>query len=584
VISTTHDWLALRAQRSPDALALLCDNRRWTFDDLHRDVVSTATALRTHGPLAGDRIALLAGNSAGYVRVVHAVSRLGAILVPLNTRLAESELHHQVDTVRPTLLIADVPNQAVAKRLAARRSSPPRVVPLSELTNDVLPNSAVDVAEITAAEIDGDAPHTIIFTSGTTGRPKGALLTHANHHAAALASADNLGVLPDDRWLACLPLFHVGGLSILIRSVVSGFAVVLHDTFDAQAVNRAIETDGVTIVSVVAVMLQRMLDAQDDQTYPPAFRCALLGGGPAPEPLLRRAMALGVPVTQTYGMTETASQLATLAPHEALRKVGSAGKALRGSAIRVDRDGRPAAIGEAGEILVRGPSLSPGYYDDDTATRAAFTDGWFRTGDLGRLDVGGYLTVLDRRDDLIVSGGENVYPAEVEAVLLEHPNVAEAGVYAVADQTWGKRPAALVVARPDASLDLDQLRRHCDAHLAPFKRPQLLPSVPARWRLRNAHALPCRLLGATRGHEFGGLTQAVGRHVVVDAFVGPWRNAVRLVPDAHIAVARDLPIERRPSRQMFRVALPRVGLELLERLPILHHHRTAQAEVVARIE
>jgi O-succinylbenzoic acid--CoA ligase len=207
-------------------------------------------------------------------------------------------------------------------------------------------------------------------------------------------------------------------------------------------------------------------------------------------------MALGVPVTQTYGMTETASQLATLAPDEALRKLGSVGRALQGSTIRIERDGRPVLAGDTGEILVRGPSVTPGYYDDEAATRDAFSDGWFRTGDLGYLDAGGYLTVRDRRDDLIVSGGENVYPAEVEAVLLEYPGVAEAGVYAVADDTWGHRPVALVVARPDAVLDLDRLRQHCITRLAAYKRPVHVYVVDA---------LPRTAAGKLQRHRLAGI-------------------------------------------------------------------------------
>ena len=311
--------------------------------------------------------------------------------------------------------------------------------------------------------IDLDAIHSIVYTSGTTGRPKGALLTFGNHWWSAVGSALNLGLLPEDRWLAPLPLFHVGGLSILVRSVVYGIPAIVLERFDAAAVNRAIDDERATIVSVVAAMLQRMLAERGDRPYPPWLRCVLLGGGPAPRPLLEECAGRGLPVVQTYGLTEAASQVATLAPEDALRKLGSAGKPLMPTELRID----------GGEILVRGPTVSPGYWNHRTERE----DGWLRTGDLGRLDDEGYLYVLDRREDLIVSGGENVYPAEVEAVLLAHPLVEEAAVVGRADQRWGAVPIAFVRARGEVSSE--ELLSFCRARLAGYKVPGAIRLVDA---------------------------------------------------------------------------------------------------------
>ncbi|HET7187440.1 MAG TPA: o-succinylbenzoate--CoA ligase, partial [Gemmatimonadaceae bacterium] len=309
----------------------------------------------------------------------------------------------------------------------------------------------------------------VIYTSGTTGRPKGAMLTVGNFWWSAVGSALNLGTHADDRWLACLPLFHVGGLSIILRSAIYGITAVVHDEFDAERVNAAIDDDAVTIVSVVAVMLQRMLDARGNRPYPPSLRCVLLGGGPAPRSLLDRCAALDVPVVQTYGLTETCSQLATLAPEDALLRPGSAGKALYPNELRI----ASAADDGAGEILARGPVVMAGYVNQPDATRAVIVDGWLHTGDVGRIDADGYLYVLDRRDDLIVTGGENVYPAEVEAALLSHHSIVEACVIGIADETWGQRVVAVVrVADPAAGIDVAELTSYCRERIAGYKVPR----------------------------------------------------------------------------------------------------------------
>jgi O-succinylbenzoic acid--CoA ligase len=228
-------------------------------------------------------------------------------------------------------------------------------------------------------------------------------------------------------------------------------------------------------------MLQRMLDKREGRPYPPSLRCILLGGGPAPRPLLERCAALGAPVVQTYGLTETASQIATLAPEDALRKLGSAGKPLPGADLRIEADGGPASAAEVGEIVVRGPMVTPGYIDQAAWDTSPLTDDWLHTGDIGYLDGEGYLYVLDRRNDLIISGGENVYPAEVEAVLLRHPAVAEAGVTGVPDDEWGQTAVAFVTLKSGENVPADDLIAFCRERLAGYKTPrevQFVPSLP----------------------------------------------------------------------------------------------------------
>ncbi|HEV2644128.1 MAG TPA: o-succinylbenzoate--CoA ligase, partial [Candidatus Elarobacter sp.] len=417
--------------------------------------------------------------------LAHAVLRLGATLLPLNVRLSDRELAWQIADARARVLIVEGRTVPLADRARAEHAEHAEHAVHATVSTDAEGATALGGITLEAhAETDvalrlaHDPAEVlaIIYTSGTTGQPKGAMLTVGNFWWSAIGSALNLGSHTDDRWLACMPLFHVGGLSILLRSAICGITAVVHEGFDADAVNRAIDEERVTIVSVVAVMLQRMLDARDDRPNPSSLRCVLLGGGPAPRPLLERCAKLGIPVAQTYGLTETTSQLATLAPEDALRKLGAAGRPLYGNELRVVTDDRDARVGEAGEILVRGPVVMAGYAGRPEATSRAVVDGWLHTGDVGHVDADGYLYVLDRRDDLIITGGENVYPAEVEAALLAHPWVAEAGVIGVPDAEWGQRVVAVVRLgdheNADAATTDEALRTHCRARLAGYKTPR----------------------------------------------------------------------------------------------------------------
>lgn len=469
------DWLTRRAADLPEAPAVICGTTTWSFAELDRQAQATAARLRTLGIGAGDRVAVLLRNGLPFVTLVHALIKLRAVLVPLNTRLSAPEIAWQLSDVRARLLIHDATNAALAQA-ATGDLTLCRISVDPEAQTPCL-NELEGSAFVAPSQIDLDATHVIMYTSGTTGRPKGVMLTYGNHWWNAIGSALNLGHAPTDRWLAVLPLFHIGGLSILLRSVIYGITALVHERFDPLAANAAIERQGATLVSVVATMLERMLDARGKQPYPPTLRAVLLGGGPAPRPLLERCARLGVPVIQTYGMTETASQAATLAPSDALRKLGSAGRPLLPVELRIEQEGQPAPPGTIGEILVRGPTVTPGYANRPEATAHALRDGWLHTGDLGYLDDDGYLYVVDRRDDLIISGGENVYPAEVEAVLRAHPAVADAAVVGLPDAHWGQRVAAAVVVRPGQQLSAEELLRFCEARLARYKLPRELRFV-----------------------------------------------------------------------------------------------------------
>jgi len=249
--------------------------------------------------------------------------------------------------------------------------------------------------------------------------------------------------------------------------------VIVQQKFDAEAVNEAIQKQHVTIISVVAVMLQRMLTTLDTQkaVYPATLRCVLLGGGPTPRPLLEACAVKHIPVVQTYGMTETCSQAVTLAPVDALRKLGSAGRPLPSVQLRILHDGQEAQAEETGEIYLKGPTITLGYADRPEATAHVISNGWLATGDIGYLDAEGYLYVLDRRSDLIISGGENVYPAEIEAVLLSHPDVAEAGVCGQSNAQWGQVPIAFVHLKDGSIVSTNALMEYASQRLARYKQP-----------------------------------------------------------------------------------------------------------------
>ncbi len=453
------DWLAHRAAAMPGKVAVRVDGLSVTYAELEMRVARLASALVAGGISTGDRVALLAQNSLEYVEAAHAVPRAGAILVPLNTRLAPDELAWQLADSEARAVLCHAPTREQARGVARNAGIPALPLPL---TRDVPP------AELRDTHEPGET-HSIIYTSGTTGRPKGAQLTFGNFWASAAASAFNVGVDLDDCWLACMPLFHVGGLSIVLRSAIYGTSALIHASFDETAVNRALREEGVTLLSVVPTMLQRMLDADDDP-YPPTVRAVLVGGGPVPEPLLARAVDRGLRVVQTYGLTEAASQVATLVPTEALLHTGSAGKPLLTTQVRID-----AARGEPGEILVAGPTVTPGYWKNEPATAEAIRNGWLHTGDIGRFDEDGYLYVLDRRDDLIVSGGENVYPAEVETVLLGYPGVRAVAVVGVADAAWGQTVAAAIVA--GSEIEPADVERFARERLAAYKVPRVVRQV-----------------------------------------------------------------------------------------------------------
>ncbi len=457
--ASSGPWLAARAARDPERAAIIAADATVTWSALAARVDAIAGRLARLGLGAGDRLALLMDPSLRVIELVHAAQRCRLTLVPLNTRLAPPELATLVAHAEPMLVLHDAAYAAVLAATPVRRLDAHHGL-----------DAVVPASPPAATTVDRSAVATILYTSGTTGRPKGVMLTHGNHEASAAASRARLGIRDGDRWLCALPLCHVGGLSIVMRSVLDGTSMVLQPRFDTRAVWSAVVQAGVTLLSVVPTMLHRLLADPSTVPAPHRLRCVLVGGAALDVALHARARACGLPVVATYGLTEAASQVATAAPDD---PPGSVGRPLPGTTLRLaaaDAAGR-------GEILVAGPTVMAGYFRDAAATGAVLRDGWLYTGDVGRRTAAGGLEVLDRRSDLVVSGGENVYPSEVEAVLRAHPDVRDAAVYGVADPEWGRSLHAAVVMRSAHAFDDVALRRWCRDRLAGFKTPRAIVAV-----------------------------------------------------------------------------------------------------------
>lgn len=451
-------WLTKQASLAPHQIAIETENgKSLTFSELEEKSKSFARKLASLDIGEGSHVGILSTNGIPMVIAIHALSYLGAIVVLLNTRLTEEELKYQINDAAVSMIVTCDDHKEIAKQMDFH----------------VLVKSYTEINQLLEkqvklhAEINLDAAFTIIYTSGTTGFPKGVIHTYGNHWSSAIGSALNLGLKAEDKWLAMLPIFHVSGLSVFMKSVIYGMPVLLFKNFEVEKVNKAIMEQGVTIVSVVTVMLQRLIEALGNNKYPDSFRCMLLGGGPAPKPLLERAKVHQIPVFQSYGMTETSSQIVTLSPNDALTKIGSAGKPLFTAQLKINEPDRHAV----GEIYVKGPMVTQGYFNNQSATEASFQDSWLATGDLGYVDEEGFLYVVDRRSDLIISGGENVYPAEVEATLTGMEQIAEVGVVGVEDAIWGQVPVAFVV-KNTHSLTADQTIEYAQEKLATYKVPR----------------------------------------------------------------------------------------------------------------
>ena len=477
----TGTWPRRRARQAPDAVALAFRGTGITYRELDERVTRLAHALRAQGVGPGDRVALLSANHPAYLEVLFAAGLLGAVFVPLNARLTTPEVEYCLADSGSIVLVHSAALTDVADAAATAAGTTRRVV-LDGAPDD----RAVGYEEIVAAAptdrldlpVTHEDPCFIMYTSGTTGRPKGVVLTHGNVVFAVMNPIVDLDFLSDEVALVAAPLFHTAALNfVALPTLLKGGTVLIEEGFEPGRILHLIETERVTYSFGVPTMLDAMSAHPNwDRTDLSSIRRWIVAAAPVPPRTLQTYTARGVRLCQGYGLTETGPGALILTPKDAERKLGTAGAPHFFTDVRVvDPDGTEAAPGERGEIQISGPNVMQRYWNRPDATADAFTgDGWFRSGDVGVPDEDGFVTIVDRLKDMIISGGENIYPAEVEAAILDLPGVLGCAVFGVPDEKWGEVGRAAVTLADGVTLTEEELFAFLGERLAKYKIPTSL--------------------------------------------------------------------------------------------------------------
>ncbi|WP_323058549.1 o-succinylbenzoate--CoA ligase [Limosilactobacillus reuteri] len=443
----TQNWLLKQAATQPNQIAIDDGNERLSFAELKKQVEVVVGKIDHLNP--GSRVGLLATNTLMSYKLALAIMCSDRTIVWLNWRLAGEELERQIKDSGLQLCLVE------------------NSLWRSGMTNPFKSYSAFLITNADPGELipvfKSDWVASIMYTSGTTGKPKGVLQTFGNHFYSAVSSALNLGLSSADKWLCVAPIFHISGFSIIMRGLIYGMTVRLVEKFRAEEIERILANETVTIMSVVPFMLKKLIQQQNKTNthYNSAFRCMLLGGGTIDRETLEICLQRSIPVVQCYGMTETCSQIVALRSVDALLKLGSVGQPLFSTQLKLSKDG---------EILLKTPTLTPGYLNLPDKLPSKMIDGWYRTGDIGHLDKEGYLYIDGRADEMLISGGENIFPQEVEQVYQRYPQINEVAVVGQNDSVWGQVPVAFVVS--DRRLSTTKLMNYGYEHLARYKVPQ----------------------------------------------------------------------------------------------------------------
>lgn len=443
----TQNWLLKQAATQPNQIAIDDGNERLSFAELKKQVEVLVGKIDHLNP--GSRVGILATNTLMSYKLSLAIMCSGRTIVWLNWRLAGEELERQIKDSGLQLCL-------VENSLWRSGMTDPFKSYSAFLITSADPGELIPVFK-------SNWVASIMYTSGTTGRPKGVLQTFGNHFYSAVSSALNLGLSSADKWLCVAPIFHISGFSIIMRGLIYGMTVRLVEKFRAEELERILANETVTIMSVVPFMLKKLIQQQNKTNthYNSAFRCMLLGGGTIDRETLEACLQRSIPVVQCYGMTETCSQIVALRSADALLKLGSVGQPLFSTQLKLSKDG---------EILLKTPALTPGYLNLPDKLPSKMIDGWYRTGDIGHLDKEGYLYIDGRADEMLISGGENIFPQEVEQVYQRYPQINEVAVVGQNDSVWGQVPVAFVVS--DCRLSPTKLINYGYEHLARYKVPQ----------------------------------------------------------------------------------------------------------------
>ncbi len=483
------EWWARREALTPHTIALVdgVTGERLTYAQMRRRIYALATMLTTEfGLSAGDRVALLASNSIEYLEAIFACALMGAIAVPLNWRLTTPELHVILKDCSPRILLYDDTYATRAREVSSSLSAPPRLGSFAQFPDD---DAALAERAVPFQTPDGEAIALILYTSGTTGTPKGALLSHRMITWNAINTQISWGLRDNDRTITFAPFFHAGGLNVLTTPLIHlGGTVVLLPTADPATLLRTIAAEQCTLLFAVPTVFQSIMEhpafATADLT---SLRFCVTGGSSCPLPIIHGYAARGLEFRQGYGLTEVGVNCFSLAPEDALRKAGSVGRPVFHSRARVvDAAMNDVADGVVGELVLAGPHLCSGYWRRPEATAEASRGGWWHTGDLVIRDAEGFYSIVGRQKDLYISGGENVYPAEIEALLATHPAIAEVAVIPQPDPRWGEVGLAVVVLRQAGVLTEQDVLAYCDGQLARYKIPK---------RVAFADTLPRNAMG-----------------------------------------------------------------------------------------
>jgi len=493
-------WLTKREFLNGDREAIVDGQRRLTYRELNRRVNRLARSLQELGLKQGDRCAILAYNCFQYVEVIFATAKLGIILVPLNWRLSPAELAFNLSDSCTETLIFDSEFAGTGEQLKAQTSLKrmivlgSKAVPDVDVYEDLLVSQSDD--EPQADQTVGlDTAHIIMYTAGTTGRPKGAVLSQGASFWNATNLMLDMNFTPNDRNLSALPMFHIGGIGLFtLPMLYVGGTVVIQRTFDPEVTLHLLGKENITLFFGVAAVFLFLIQHSDfNSEVFENVRVVMSGGAPLPVSLVQQYHEAGIVLQQGFGMSEAAPSIATLSKDLALKKAGSIGKALfYVDAKVVDDDLKEVPAGSVGELVIRGPNLMQGYWKRPEATEEAFAGDWFHTGDMARSDEEGDLYIVDRKKDMFISGGENVYPAEVENAIYELPQIAEAAVISVRDEKWGEVGRAVIALKEDQNLSDEAVIEHLQGRLAKYKIPKSvvfvkqLPRNAAGKVLKNA--------------------------------------------------------------------------------------------------
>ncbi len=482
------EWATRWAARYPDEPYVKYGDLELTKKEFNVRINRLAHAFLEHGIKKGDRVSVLMANTNVFMEILFALSKIGGIMVPLNFRLAAPELEFILKDSEPVMMFYSPEFLALANELRGKVPTIKKFIcemEGGEKNDELFDTWVAGKSEEEPAlkyEVTLDDPHFIMYTSGTTGKPKGAVVLQLNTQWNAINAINMYSLGTGDVSLCSAPLFHIGALhASATPGLYAGQKLVIQRFFNPNEALKLIEKEKVNLMFGIPVMFLFMtMDPDFEKTDFSSVNFFIAGGSPCPKSLIEAFLAKGVTFNQGYGMTETATAITALRSEDALRKVGSCGKPVFHTDIRiVDIQGKDLPQGEMGEVLIKGPNVIREYWRRPKETAETIEDGWLHSGDMGYIDEEGYLFLVDRKKDMYISGGENVYPAEVEDVLMSFEKIADAGVIGVPDQKWGESGMAIVVKKPDADVTEQEVIEYCKGKLAKYKIPKKVTFVDA---------------------------------------------------------------------------------------------------------